>query len=137
MFEPRLTIPRATVIADPEINQTNNGSQYIRVRIAVNPGYKDKTGNWQDGTPQYFTLNSFQNRNISAWGQLHKGDKVMVSGNLSLHQWQPKDGGPTRSDMRIELADIARLVEAPKTKVEPAPAAAPADPYADDWSDVF
>jgi len=77
--------------AQPEIVTFESGKTVARFSIAVNEGFKDKTGTWKEDTQWY---------NINAWGKmaelaqkmLTKGQEVIVEGRLVNNNYETKTG---------------------------------------------
>ena len=76
---------------DPEMINFSSGSSLVKLRVATNESYKDKSGNYNDVT-QWHT--------VSAWGKLAermasklaKGQHVLISGKLENRSWEDKEG---------------------------------------------
>lgn len=74
---------------DPEYRETTKGTKYISFVVAVRTGHKDKEGN---------ILSNFLNcKMYGARGDIiaehfQKGDAIMISGSLSLVEYEAKDG---------------------------------------------
>ena len=97
--------------AQPEYVTTENGRALARFSLAVNSGYKDKSGNWVDDT---------QWHNINAWGKtadlvkrlLSKGQEVVVEGKLVNRSFETK-AGEKRYATNVEMSEF--LVLSPKS----------------------
>ncbi len=93
--------------AQPEVTTFETGRTLARFTLAVNEGYKDKDGNWQDNT-QWHTIN--------AWGviadrvkkALNKGQEVMVEGKLVNQTYETKTGEKRYSTI-IEATEFLLL----------------------------
>lgn len=98
--------------AQPEYVTTEKGKTLARFSIAVNNGYKDKSGNWVDDT---------QWHNINAWGKtadlvkklLSKGQEIVVEGKLVNSTYESKNG-EKRYSTNIEMSEF--LVLSPKSE---------------------
>lgn len=90
---------------DPELRSTPNGSSVCSFSVAVNRVYRDANGENKEDV-------SFID--CSAWGKLgetianyaKKGSGVLVSGRLSQHSWEDKNGGGKRSRVEIVVEDF-------------------------------
>lgn len=97
--------------AQPEYVTTESGRALARFSLAVNSGYKDKSGNWVDDT-QWHTIN--------AWGKtadlvkrlLSKGQEVVVEGKLVNRSFETKEG-EKRYATNVEMSEF--LVLSPKS----------------------
>ncbi len=89
---------------DPELRSTPNGASVCSFSVAVNRTYRDNSGEQKEDV-------SFID--CSAWGKLgevinqyaKKGTGVLVSGRLSQHSWEDKDGNK-RSRVEIIVEDF-------------------------------
>ena len=90
---------------DPELRSTPNGNSVCSFSVAVNRVYRDQNGENKEDV-------SFID--CSAWGKLgetianyaKKGSGVLVSGRLSQHSWEDKNGGGKRSRVEIVVEDF-------------------------------
>jgi single-strand DNA-binding protein len=89
---------------DPELRSTPNGASVCSFSVAVNRTFRDSNGEQKEDV-------SFID--CSAWGKLgeminqyaKKGTGVLVSGRLSQHSWEDKDG-KKRSRTEIVVEDF-------------------------------
>lgn len=93
--------------AQPEYVTTESGRALARFSLAVNAGYKDKTGNWVSDT---------QWHNINAWGKtadlvkrlLSKGQEIVVEGKLINRSYETKSG-ERRFSTTVEMNEFLVL----------------------------
>jgi single-strand DNA-binding protein len=89
---------------DPELRSTPNGASVCSFSVAVNRTFRDSNGEQKEDV-------SFID--CSAWGKLgeminqyaKKGTGVLISGRLSQHSWEDKDG-KKRSRTEIVVEDF-------------------------------
>ena len=88
--------------ADAELRSTQGGDKVLGFRVANDIGFDDrKTTNWID---------------CAMWGQrgekvaqfLTKGTQVCVSGEVTLREYQTRDGS-SRSSMAVRVNDVTLL----------------------------
>jgi single-strand DNA-binding protein len=72
--------------ADPEIRTTESGASVASFRIACNDPYKDKDGNWQDGT-EWITITAWHYLADRAQKRLKKGTTISVEGKFTTRKW--------------------------------------------------
>ena len=122
----------ATVGRDAEVRYLQSGAAILTVTVANNVGFGDKQKtNWI---------------RVNVWGKkaesklidfLKKGQQVFVSGELTVNEYQAKDG-TTKSNLELN-ANIIDLIGSKKEggQQAPQPKQAPANdlPYADDFDD--
>lgn len=88
------------ITQDLELKTIGNGSQVVRISIAINESYKDKTGQ---------KVEKVEYQNIVFWNQqaetickfLKKGDPIYVRGSLETKKWEDKNG-QKRSSVEIK-----------------------------------
>lgn len=83
-------------IAEPELRFTANGKALLELRVAATRSQKDKqTGQWSDdGAPLWVAATFWEEEAQRLADALHKGDRVTVSGDLVLEEYQKRDGTP-------------------------------------------
>ncbi len=82
--------------ADSELRYTPSGDAALSFRVASDVGFGDKkTTNW-------FSCQVWGKRGESLKDYLRKGQQVTVYGQLTLREWQDKDGAKKLSpDVRV------------------------------------
>ncbi len=75
---------------DPELRNLPSGQSVCSLRIAHNERYKDASGEWADRTA-YFDVTIWSGLGEWMGKNLHKGQKVVVSGRLRWREWE-QDG---------------------------------------------
>ena len=101
---------------DPETRQAGSKT-VVSVSVAVSQG-KDKPSMWLDVSACEDGYTAFAANNLAA---ARKGDKVVVSGRLSMREWEDKNG-QTRQSWGITAQDVelTRKVEQQAQRTEPA-----------------
>ena len=75
---------------DPEVRNLPSGQAVCSLRIAHNERYKDASGEWADRAA-YFDVTVWSGLGEWMGRNLHKGQKVVVSGRLKWREWE-QDG---------------------------------------------
>ncbi len=84
---------------DPAI-EVKGQHQLLRISIATDDSYKDKDGNWQNGTDWHnVTLWNKQAEYVAKFAR--KGAVVMVKGQMKTRKWQDQNG-KDRYDYHVE-----------------------------------
>jgi len=96
--------------ADPEEVQGNSRT-FTRGRLAVSQG-REKPTIWLD-------LVAFDKWSAEDLGKASKGDRVTVTGKLTLREWTGKDG-QIRESLGITISNIETFTPPPAAKAEPA-----------------
>ena len=76
---------------DPKLLRFDDDSALCKLRIANNDRTKNLAGEWVN-RPQFFNVTIWAG--IGEWvaDNLHKGDKVVLSGRLKWSEWDAADG---------------------------------------------
>ena len=72
---------------DPELRTTPGGTSVCSLRIAHNERFKDASGEWADRAA-YFDVTIWSGLGEWMGRNLHKGQKVVVSGRLRWREWE-------------------------------------------------
>lgn len=108
MNDPRITLPLARLVADPERKQTRNGTPYMLIRVAATGGHMDNTTKqWVDHDTMWATIFEYDLRLAGTYERmLRKGTPVRVEGVLKWKTGTDNQGQP-RTDFVIEHATIS------------------------------
>ena len=107
MALPQITITEATLVADPELRYTNNGTAVANFRVASNSRRKNQqTGQWEDGDTTFLTVSAWGARGENVSSQFSKGHKINVVGDLKQREYE-KDG-QRRTVYEVEVSDSKR-----------------------------
>lgn len=150
MNDPRIILPSARLVADPEPKQTKNGAPYLLLKVAANGSHKDKqTGQWINHDTMFASIFEYDQRLAATYTQnLHKGTPVRVEGDLKWQTGTDRNGQP-RTDFIIDCATISLVLKKAKsqqsTPQQPAPQQQAAnwgqpqqpDPYTQPYSDEW
>lgn len=91
---------------DPELKYTQNGIAVVNFTIASTPSSLDKsTGKWVDGEPLFIRASLWRDYAENVAASLHKGARVIVSGNLKSRQYETKEG-EKRTSMELDVLEI-------------------------------
>ncbi|WP_223690325.1 single-stranded DNA-binding protein [Leifsonia poae] len=91
---------RGFVATAPNHIVTAEGLPITTFRLAsTRRKYNRETQTWENGETNWFTVTAFRQLAINVAGCIVKGDPVMVSGRLSVREWQNDD----RSGIVVEI----------------------------------
>ncbi|MEV0085241.1 single-stranded DNA-binding protein [Saccharopolyspora sp. NPDC050642] len=101
MSLPKINGEVARLWAAPELRWTPGGKAVVTVPLVFNKRKRTDAGEWEDAGSMFVRAQAWElfAENISE--SLSKGDEVIVSGELSLRDYDRKDGSKGQS---IELA---------------------------------
>ena len=83
--------------ADPERRTTKGGDPFITFSVASNERRQDAEGNWVDVQTSWFDVSAFGALGRHSGDALHRGDRVIVLGDLTVAQYATAGGGKGRS----------------------------------------
>lgn len=83
-----LFVTMGRLTADPEISTSGSGTKIARFRIAVNRSYHP------EGSPEadFFQCVSFGKQAETIERLVHKGMKLLISGEMQNNNWTDRDG---------------------------------------------
>jgi single-strand DNA-binding protein len=111
---------------DPELRQTNTGTQVCSFSVAVNRRFKDKDGNT---ATDFFRVTAWRGLAENCSKYLAKGRKVYVRGELQVWEYTAKDGA-VKFSMDVQADEVEFLT--PKSEAE----AQKPKPNEEDFTDV-
>lgn len=83
------TITTGTLVRDPEVHYAQSGTPITSLRLGATRRAKDRnSGRWNDdGAPLYVSAALFGDEHTYLAGVLKKGDRVTVTGTMTLREW--------------------------------------------------
>lgn len=84
------TTAEGNLVADPVLRTTNSGLEVANFRIAVTTR-SNKNGQEMEHT-EFINVVAWNSLGVNAAASLHKGDRVIVSGDLRNRSFEGKDG---------------------------------------------
>lgn len=108
-----MTLPTITAIgnltSDGELRFTAAGKAIYTNSVAVNRSRKNETGGWDTTATVYLTIKLWEADAETAAEYLRKGDRVVVTGELLVDEWEGKDGSK-RQTLVVDRATIAKCL---------------------------
>jgi single-strand DNA-binding protein len=95
--------------SDPELRFTKSGDAVATVNLATNRSRKDANDQWETTHTTYLSVKLWKQDAEAAAEHLRKGDRVVVSGELLIEEWEGKDGNK-RQTPTIDRAAIAKAL---------------------------
>ncbi len=96
------------VVADPELKQTQNGTNVVTIRIAVNRGFRSRDAQ-QQNEADFFNVTAWQNTAEFIAKYFRKGSAICVCGRIQNRSWIDQSGQKRYSTDII--AEEANFVE--------------------------
>jgi single-strand DNA-binding protein len=91
MNETRITV-HGNVVSDPVQRTGRTGSIFTTFRLAHTPYRRGADGRYYDGETSYYSVIAFSALAANSAVALHKGQPVVVEGNLTVKQYAGTDG---------------------------------------------
>lgn len=103
---------------DPQLRYSQGGIAIASFGLAWAPRRKNKdTGEWEDGETSFFNCTAWRQLGENVAASLVKGDRVMVTGSISIRPWEDKDG-KTRTSVEIDVEDCGPMLKWSQASVE-------------------
>jgi len=90
MMTARITID-GNLVADPDFGVGNSGTSWAHMRIASHERIR-RDGEWVSTDPEFFNITVFGEAAEAAANELHKGDRVDLTGRVQLETFDRRDG---------------------------------------------
>jgi single-strand DNA-binding protein len=104
------------ITRDPELRYTPGGQANVRLGVAVNRKWQDRSsGEWQEAT-SFFDVIAWRELAENVNESLKKGARVIVTGRLEQRTWEQE--GNKRSVVEIIADEIAPSLRWATAKVE-------------------
>ncbi|GAA3776099.1 hypothetical protein GCM10022240_29520 [Microbacterium kribbense] len=109
---------------DPEYGAGESGNEYARFNIAVNDRrLNQSTGQWEDAGTVFHRVVVFNQQAQHVAHSLHKGDSVIVAGDLRFGTYVDEKTGQTRETRDIVADNIGASLKFANVVVNRAPKA--------------
>src|SRR5436305_2360286 len=96
------------LVADPIRRVTAAGVVVTRLRIASNHRRFDRErGEWISADPVYLDVNCWRQLGDNVAASLKKGDSVLVSGRLTMREYDDANGGARRQGYAVEASSVS------------------------------
>jgi len=77
--------------ADPELNQSESGVSWMRIRFAVNRRWQNSNNEWEEDV-SFFAGTVWRDLAENIAASVKKGDRIIVVGRLQQRQWETPEG---------------------------------------------
>src|SRR5438874_694643 len=89
---------------DPEPHKTKSGEDWLSFRVASTPRVRSERGEWSDGETSWYSVNAYGALARNAADSLRQGERVVVTGDLTVRSWTTTDG---RSGTTAQIRAVA------------------------------
>lgn len=91
------------VATTPRHLVTQDGLPITSFRLASSVRrYDTATNRWIDGETNWYTVTAFHSLGINSAGSINKGDRIIVSGNLRLRDWDNGEAAGTSVEIEAD-----------------------------------
>lgn len=90
--------------SDPEARFTPGGTAVSSFRVAVNNRVK-RGNDYIDGETTFYNVSVWRDESRNVAESLHKGDRVLVSGKLTVRTWETQEG-ETRTALEVNADEL-------------------------------
>ena len=106
-----------TLVGDPELRFTPSGTPVAKWRIACNERRFNKTtSEWETGRTTFITGSCWRKLAENTAETLRKGDLVLVTGHLSMREWETD--GKKQTAYEIDADSIAPSLAFTTARIE-------------------
>lgn len=84
-------------IGEPTLKFTNSGKAVLEFSLAENHSKKNQQGGWDDDGTTWRRVSVWEKKAETLAEVLKKGDRVLVTGQERLREYETKDGGKGQS----------------------------------------
>jgi single-strand DNA-binding protein len=107
------------LVEQPTLEFTNNGTGYVRFRVAENKRYQDRQGEWKE-TTSFWTCKLWREQAENMAGSLNKGNRVIIIGDAEQRSWETPEGDK-RSTYEVSVNEIGPSLRWATASVERTP----------------
>jgi len=93
---------------DPELKHTQAGGAVLRLRLATNESWFDKTKDARQERVEWHTVIMWGKRGEALSKILGKGSRILVEGRIQTRQWEDKEGNK-RNATEIVATNVVLL----------------------------
>ena len=97
-----------TVGVDPKMTTFEDGRQVLRLAVATEDGYKDRSGEWRMETT-WHNIVAWSGREMPPFVEIKKGQRIAIQGKIKNKSFEGRDG-QTRYFYEV-LAHSLRLLD--------------------------
>ncbi|MDR2584920.1 MAG: single-stranded DNA-binding protein [Prevotellaceae bacterium] len=77
--------------ADPKITTFDDGRRVIRLSVATDDNYKDRSGEWREETT-WHTIVAWSGKEMPDFAEIKKGTCVAIQGKIKNKTFEGRDG---------------------------------------------
>lgn len=106
---------------DPELRYAPSGQAVVRFVVLSTPRTFDRAHNaWRDGQTLKLVVKQWGEPGENVAESIHKGDRVVVRGELQVREWVDASGAP-RTTVELKASDVAASMHFAQLRVRRVP----------------
>lgn len=109
---------------EPSLKFSNSGKPVLEFSLAENHSKKNQSGGWDDDGTTWRRVSIWDKKAETLAEVLRKGDRVIVTGQERIREWESKDGGKGQS-LEVNARDVGIIPRAQQSNRQ--------QPAAGDW----
>jgi len=98
-------------IGEPTLKFTPNGKAVLEFSLAENHSKKNQQGGWEDDGTTWRRVSIWDKKAEALAEVLKKGDRVLVTGQERLREWEGKDGAAGKT-LELNARDVGVIPRA-------------------------
>lgn len=134
---PEITMA-GTLVAEPEVTFTPAGIGVCSFTLVANDRRLNKqSGEWEDAGATFLRCTAWRRMGENIADNCHKGDRLLITGELKQSEWQDKNTGDKRYGFDVQITEAAVSLKwhpAKAVRAERATASAEGGGQGDSWS---
>lgn len=108
--------------ADPNLRYLPSGVPVVDFTVASTPRYFDKNSNaFKDGETLFMRCTAWREYAENIAESLTKGTRVIVQGRLEQRSYTPRDGGPERTVVELQVDEVGPALRFARAQVSRTP----------------
>ena len=100
------------LVRDPEVRMTTSGIPVATMRVAISTSRKNQNGEYQT---LYMNVTAWRNVADRCRQYMHKGDTVIISGELQPREYTTRDGSK-RNETEMNASDVVQIRSASQSR---------------------
>ena len=92
---------------DPELRYTPQGKAVVSFSVAIQKGFKDSNGTWQEKDPIWVDVTAWEGLAENIAETITTGMRVVVYGKLEVDKWEDKNDGTKRSKTYVVAEEVS------------------------------
>lgn len=115
---PRINGEVAKLWKDPELKYVPSGKAVCELPLVFNKRRKNQDGTWEDAGSMFVRATAWEGMAENCANTFSKGDNVIVSGELSVREYDRKDGSGKGQSIELRVYEIGPSLRWSEAKIQ-------------------